>query len=686
MVCSLYHPAGAAAVKLPAFGRVAMLRAPALWFVLLLAGAWWPSRFLGPLDGAPLDRPAEAILLGLVFPWLFWLGRDACRTRAFRVAIVLLIGWKAATFGTATQQGLCARVQAAQPVSGIAFAMQIDEPRGFLRSWDLRADLWADEPRCTAILTRPMATALDFPAWFVNITDQMIPRQPLTMTVRGVLTDSGGTRHAVDAIERLSGDGVWSFDPRLNGAPLWGSGLVTVVEPTRLDRALAPWAWLVAPALCVILTALLLRSAILPLVVSWSATAWVVLGSSAAIALASASQLWVQRLIGLLVLGAAVVRVPMPHRRLPAAAWVIGAPWLAFFAAWSAPTVGRLTAYSMDDWLAYQLAGYRIYMNGYWIEGGTPAFDFQALYRWITGALHLIFGDSSVGEIYWDASCLLAGALLAYRLARSRTGFSWGLAAAAMTLATLTLATPWYIIGRGLSEISAAGFAFAAMACLIRGRSGELRWAAVAAVMGAFAFFARQNHLLWVPFLVLLLLPDDVGSDLRGVRAALVRLPWKPVVAYLTGFVVALVAFMTRTWYFTGVFSLFHGTSLRHNDTGLRPWHFLDGVVWSKVGHSLAGLMFMNEPPHADARSLVVVAGVLVGLLATLQLSFSRSIPAGLLLAAIGSVVAAFLAHSHGYPGRFTVHLIPLASAITVIAAATPRRTVGTPLPAQRLR
>lgn len=648
-----------------------ILETPVLWFVLLLAGAWWPSRFIGPLDGAPLDRPAEAILLGLVLPWLYWLGRDAGRWRAFRIAILVLIGWKAATFSAATQQGLCARVQAPQPLSGVAFAMRIDEPRGFLRSWDLRADLWADEPRCTAILTRPMHTAIEFPAWFVNLTDQMIPRQALMMTVRGVATGDDGVPQAVEATERLGEDRLWSFDPQLNGAPLWGSRLVTVVEPTRFDRAVAAWAWLVAPAMCVILLGLLLAAAIRPMLASTGAIAWIVLGSAAAVALASAPQLWVQRLIGLLVLGAAAVRLPASERRLPVAAWLIGAPWLAFFAAWSAPTIGRLTAYSMDDWLAYQLAGYRIYMNGHWIEGGTLVFDYQALYRWITGALHLLFGDSSVGEVYWDASCLLGGALLAYQLTRGRAGFNGGVGAAAMTLATLTIATPWYIIGRGLSEISAAGFAFAAMACLIRARSGELRWVTGAAVMGAFAFFARQNHLLWVPCLVLLLLPDDVGSDLRGVRAAAGRLPWTPVVAYLSGFGIALLAYMTRTWYFTGAFSLLHGTSLRHNDTGLRPWHFLDTEVWSKVGHSLAGLVFMNEPPHPDPRSIVVVAGVMVGVLAAFQLSFSRSIPAGLLLVAIGSVVAAFLAHSHGYPGRFTVHLIPLASAIAAIAAST---------------
>jgi len=642
--------------------------APALWFVLLLIGAWWPSRIVGPLDGAPLDRAAEAILLGLLLPWLFWLGRDVSRMRAFRIVVVALIAWKAATFVAVTQQGLCAQVRAPQPLSGEAFTIRIDEPRGFLRSWDLRADLWADEPRCTVILTRPLETALEFPAWFVNIADQMIPRQALTMNVSGVAIGNAGEPQAMTETVRLGEDRVWSFDPQAGGAGIFESRLVTINQPTTIDRVLAPWAWLITPALCVVILGLVLSVAIQPLTLS--AMAWIALGSAGAVALAAAPLLWVQRLIGLLVFGAIAVRLPADKRTASTAAWLIGAPWLAFFAAWSLPSIGRLTAYSMDDWLAYQLAGYRIYLNGHWIEGGTLAFDYQALYRWISGALHLIFGDSSVGEIYWDASLLLAGALLAYRLARARAPFGWGLAAAAMTLATLTIATPWYIIGRGLSEISAAGLAFAAIACLIRARGGDWRWAMGGAVMGAAAFFARQNHLLWMPCLVFVLMPDDVGADVRSLRAGIARIPWKQAGVYLGGFALLIVAFMARTWYFTGQFSLFFGTSLRNNDTGLRPWHLFDTEVWSKVGHSLTGLVFMNEPPRADVRSLVVITGTVVGVLAALQLPIARRIPGGLLLTAIGSVLAAFLAHSHGYPGRFTIHLIPLAGALTAIAAA----------------
>ena len=641
-------------------------RWPVLWFVLLMVAVLWPSRVTGPLDGAPLDRPLEAIVLGLALPWLFWLGRSVCASRAFRAAVIALLMWKGMTTYVVAQQGLCARFQSPQPLSGMAQAMRIEEPRGVLRSWDLRADLWDAEPACTAILTRPLRTIEEFPAWFVNITDQMLQRRDFTMTARGVVTDAGGQSTPVEFSLAL-GSAPWAFDPIVGGARVWEAPLVTTTVPSALDKAMASWAWMIAPALCAIIIGLALIAAAEPIAASVPALAWVAAGSAAAIALAVSPMTSLQRLAGVVTLGALLAPIPAARRDARAAAWIVGAPWLVFFAAVSIGSVGRFSAYSVDDWLAYQIAGYRIYMNGHWLEAGSLAFDYQPLYRWITGALHLVFGDSSVGEIYWDASCLLAGALVAFRFA-AVANFKWGVAAAAMTLATLTIATPWYIIGRGLSEISAAGFAFAALACMFEPRS--LRWVALAGVMASLMFYARLNHLLWAPCLVFMLLPW-AGSDFRSARGAIGALPWKAAGVYLGVFGTAIVAFMTRTWYFTGHFSLFYGTALRHNDTGLRPWHVFDTEVWSKVGHSLAGLIFMNEPPRPDPRSLVLVAGMIVGLLAALQFPIARRIPVSLLLVTMGGVAGAFLAHSHGYPGRFSVHLVPLASALTAIAAST---------------
>ena len=152
-----------------------------------------------------------------------------------------------------------------------------------------------------------------------------------------------------------------------------------------------------------------------------------------------------ERAAGLLLLGAAAVPVGASARNWRGALMLIGVPWLVFFVVRTLPQVGHVSLYSVDDWLAYQVAGYRIYMNGFWLEGGNRLFDYQPLYRWITGGLHLVFGDSSVGEVYWDAACLLAGGLVAFTLVEAVGGFRWAVGAAAATLATFTLGPIWVL-------------------------------------------------------------------------------------------------------------------------------------------------------------------------------------------------------------------------------------------------
>jgi hypothetical protein len=355
-------------------------------------------------------------------------------------------------------------------------------------------------------------------------------------------------------------------------------------------------------------------------------------------------------------------------RNVRGAFLLVGVPWLVFFAAHSFDQIGRFSVYSTDDWLAYQVAGYRIFINGFWLEAGSPTFDYQPMYRWITGALHLLFGDSSVGEVYWDAVCLLAGALLAYQFVRVTAGFRAGIAAAALSLATFTLGTPWHFFGRGLSEISAAGFAFLAMWFLLRSRLGARRWLMAGTAMAVLMFFSRLNHMLWAAFIPALLLSLRTPIAVTPLVAKLRTARRWPVAAYAAAFGAAIVLFMTRTWYYTGDFSLFYGTSLRHNDTGLRPWTLLDATAWSKVWHSLQSFAWMNEPPRFDPRALIMVAGVVIGVAALLQVPVARRLPAALVIASVGSIIGAFFAHAHGYPGRFSIHAVPLASAMTVLA------------------
>src|SRR5262249_42487799 len=158
-----------------------------------------------------------------------------------------------------------------------------------------------------------------------------------------------------------------------------------------------------------------------------------------------------------------------------------------------------------------------------------------------------------------------------------------------------TVGTIWYFVGRGLSEIAAAGFAFLTAFVLLRARLGSLAWSAAAGVLATLMFYTRLNHLALAAAFPALLLPlrassriDQLGRPLRTIRL-------RAAAAYGGIFAVGVAAFAARTWWYTGVFSVLYGTSLKNNDTGLRVSTLASGEVWRRVGHSLAALLWMNE-------------------------------------------------------------------------------------------
>ena len=377
-----------------------------------------------------------------------------------RWLIVALLAWKALTAPLAAQQGLCLSSSEGRPLDGINQGIPIVEPHGALRSWDIRAD-WRDAaPRCTAIATRPMARQREFPAWFLNVTSQLSGSKDVLLTASGfvttttartlaVATESAGTAvrvdgqaisgtqviapgtHEIHIAMTLSGD-TWRFEPTLDGEPIWSAALVTATPPGALDRALSAWAWLVAPILVIAIAAGLALSAYSFLMPTPLMAAGIAVVAAVAALLGLMPQQGLQRLSGLVLFGAVLIPAASRLRNLRGAFLLVGVPWLAFIAALSLAQAGRFTLYSYDDWLTYQVAGHRIYFQGYWLEGGNEVFDFQPFYRWMTGrAAPGALGDSSVGELYWDAACLLMGALLAFHLSKSFAGFRIALAAAA---------------------------------------------------------------------------------------------------------------------------------------------------------------------------------------------------------------------------------------------------------------
>ncbi len=675
-----------------------------VWPLLALVALAWPSRALGLLDGLPLNGRAEALLLGLVVPALLWFAPRILQRNVIRVAIAALLALKIAGLAL-TPQGLCARFSTAAPFVGETHTIPIDEPQGWLRSWDVRAN-WRDtNPNCTAIVDRPYADGRSFPAWFVNLVDSIRPGRDLSLELTGYMhvSDAGVFSMPVAPDMRVEGEiggqsvaqsGAsiatslppgdhlirlraaltgerWSLQPQWNDRDAWDAAVFTVGPPRAIDRAAG-----VVGMLTTILVAAFVGGWLWfalgpwraePALLAWSA------GASIAMAIAAAIP-GLDRLAALLLAGAIAIPVATRHRNLRAAFLLLGVPWLAFFAVRAVPDIGAFTSYSHDDWLAYQVAAYRIFMGGYWLEGGSLAFDYQPLYRWIAGGLHVIFGDSSAGEIFVDAASLLTGALLAFWIAKAAAGFRWGIAAGAGVLITYSLGTTWYFVGRGLSETVGAGFGFAAAFFLLRGRLGHRRSIVAAGILAGLMFYTRLNYLVTAAALVALLLPIRVPLS-RVIAATTQRLRLVPAVSYLAILAVSVVLFMTRTWWYTGRFSALYGTSLKNNDIGLRITTIADPEVWQRVRHSLGSLILMNEPPHFDARAVLVIVGTAMLVLAAIQLPPFRRLPASLLIVMLGACASAFVVHTHNYPGRMSIPLVPFACAAAVTGMRLLRRT-----------
>ena len=124
---------------------------------------------------------------------------------------------------------------------------------------------------------------------------------------------------------------------------------------------------------------------------------------------------------------AAALKLDRRLRNLFGVQLLIGVPFLILIAVRGYHDIGRATWYTIgDDWWMFQRYAYRIYLQGFWLEGGEPVLWFQPFYRWIAGALHMVFGDSSVGELFWDGGCALAGALFAFHVTRVAAGFRAG--------------------------------------------------------------------------------------------------------------------------------------------------------------------------------------------------------------------------------------------------------------------
>lgn len=676
-----------------------------LWATAGAIALLWPARLAGPFDGAPLDQASEAALIGGVLVVLAWAFPFILKKHLVRGAIVGLLAWKALTAATVTQDGWCLTFTSPVPIYRATDKVP--------HSWDVRADWTADYPRCSAIMTSGFDVLERFPVWFYNLPpandtqpaekSDRPPNVVLRLDLDGYLQNdspglfqvlSGEDVQATVSIDgvvqpaQVTGEGVtvppgqhrvhvqarlikshWSLEPRWNGRNLWSATTATMAPTGGWEWLFRSWGWLVPP----ILVGLLMVGSVLAVIER--AGNWMAVGAAAAIGAVFAAVPVIgsnalTRSAPILLLAVAALPLPRRVRNQFGASLLVLVPFLALIVVLGLPQAGLFTWYSSgDDWWMFQRYSYRIFMEGYWLEGGSLTFWFQPFYRWIAGALHMIFGDSSIGELYWDGLCMAAGAAFACHVASAFAGFRAGIIAAVLTLILFTMGPAWYLFGRGLSELSSMGLLYAAALCALRGRNGHRPALLAAAVLGSLAFYTRLNNLPMLVALVGMAWPvtQPVGEWIRP-RVLLAKASRPVAAAILLGAAVAMWLFTARTWYYTGVIDMFHGTQASHLSVWKQANSVAEGI--QLLSGSLMMVLTMSDPPRLDPRAVPVMFGVLAAVAGVLRVGRFRDLPINASALCLAGMVGSFVARGTAYPGRFTVHLIPVTVALSVCAAS----------------
>jgi hypothetical protein len=507
---------------------------------------------------------------------------------------------------------------------------------------------------------------------------------PTTMVVGGVAAQqSGESSYRIDVpaglhlvqIDSLLHSNEWHFNAAFNQSAIGTTGfpLVTISRPTSRDRGMlrASVGWSTT-----VLTSIL--------VVAWLASALWAWRDLTTLAWAAAASVWLVVVApgpgnnyvtsdiarwSVAALGlAALLPLREQVRTLRGAFIVIGVPWLAFIGVTAFDHLAKFSFYAGgDDQWMFQRFAYRIYLQGYWLEGGEPTFWFQPGYRWIAGAWHMVFGDSSIGEFYGDGICFAIVALFAYQMVSRAAGFKWGICAAATVLALVMHGPPWLYWGSGLSEAAAAGLVYAAALCAMSATTWRLRVAA--GLLATLGFYVRLNNLPLAFAVAVFAIPHDViARDLWRPRSWLRRVDWATAATVAIVVAIGMILFAFRTWYFTSHFSFFQGTTIGVNSIyqpGMPPLELARRML-----DSAWMVLSMNDPPRLVWYATPLIAAAPIAIAALVNVPVARNLPLSIVLFFLAGISGALVARGVAYSGRFSTIVLGSATAVTIAAVA----------------
>jgi len=129
-----------------------------------------------------------------------------------------------------------------------------------------------------------------------------------------------------------------------------------------------------------------------------------------------------------------------------------------------------------------------------------------------------------------------------------------------------------------------------------------------------------------------------------------------------------MLLFTMRTYHYTGVFSMLHGTTWGNHALWRPGQPMLEAA--SGMLSSLMMVLTFNDPPRFAIYALPLLIGAAVAVAAMANVKPLRNVPLALVAFFLVACSGALAARGVAYAGRFSVHLLGAGCALTVCAIA----------------
>ena len=177
------------------------------------------------------------------------------------------------------------------------------------------------------------------------------------------------------------------------------------------------------------------------------------------------------------------------------------------------------------------------------------------------------------------------------------------------------------------------------------------------------AFYTRLNNLPMAAAVAAFALPLTVrAGDVWRPRRWWPLVQWRVVIGIVGALGLGAALFAWRTWYYTGVFGVFHGTQREF----LAVWKPGMSVV-EAVPAMISSLMMVltaSDPPQFAWHALPLLAGAVIAVAAVCAVPGFRDAPLPVVLLFLAGCAGAFVTRGWGYEGRFSIHLFGAAGAL----------------------